>query len=361
MLTLIAQSMSKYIGFFRLFDYVTFRALLSCLFSLVFSIVVGGYVIAWLSKLKVGQSVRDDGPQTHLVKTGTPTMGGVLIIISIVITNLLFADLYNPYIWLLLFVLIATGLIGFVDDYRKVVYKNAKGLSGRLKLVFQTIISLIAGMILLHVVHLPNATEVVIPFSKAISYPFGELGFLVMVYFVIVGSSNAVNLTDGLDGLVSFPVIVVAIGLGVFAYIAGNKIFSEHLLLPNVPGSHEIVVFCGSLVGSCLGFLWFNAYPARVFMGDVGALAIGATLGTIAVIVRQELAFALMGGVFVFEAFSVMLQVGSYKMRKKRIFLMAPLHHHFELKGWHENQVVVRFWIINIILLLLSLSTIKVR
>lgn len=361
MLTFFAQFISKQLGFLRLFDYVTFRALCSCLFSLVFSIVLGGRVIRWLSHLKVGQSVRDDGPQTHLVKTGTPTMGGVLIIISIVVTCLLFADLLNPYIWILLFVLVATGLIGFVDDYRKVVYKNPKGLSGRLKLLFQTVIAIITGLVLIHIIHLPNATAVVIPFSKAVTYPFGEIGFLVMVYFVIVGSSNAVNLTDGLDGLVSFPVIVVTVGLGIFAYIAGNKIFSEHLLLPNVPGSHEVVVFCGSLVGSCLGFLWFNAYPARVFMGDVGALAIGATLGTIAIIVRQELTFALMGGVFVFEAISVMLQVGSYKMRKKRIFLMAPLHHHFELKGWHENQVVVRFWIINIILLLLGLSTIKIR
>jgi phospho-N-acetylmuramoyl-pentapeptide-transferase len=361
MLTILAQFLTKYVGSFRVFDYITFRALLSCLFALVFSILVGEKVIGWLTTLKVGQAVRNDGPQTHLIKTGTPTMGGVLIIISIVLTNLLFADLTNTYVWLLLFVLVATGAIGFIDDYRKVVFKNPKGLAGKLKLLFQSIIAIIVALILLYVIHLPKTTEVVIPFSKALAYPFGELGFLVMTYFVVVGSSNAVNLTDGLDGLVSFPVIAVTLGLGVFCYIAGNKILSEHFLLPNVPGSHEVVVFCGSLIGSCLGFLWFNAYPARVFMGDVGALAIGATLGTVAIIVRQEVAFALMGGLFVFEAVSVMLQVGSYKLRKKRIFKMAPVHHHFELKGWHENQVVVRFWIISIILLLLSLSTIKLR
>ncbi len=361
MLLILTHYLAKYVNGFRVFDYVTFRALLACLFSLLISIVMGNKVINWLITLKVGQSVREDGPEAHLVKTGTPTMGGVLIILTIIITNLLFSDLSNLFIWLLLFILIATGAIGFVDDYKKVVFKNSKGLSGTKKLFFQSLIVVIAVLFLIYFIKLPNTTMVVVPFFKSIAYPFGTLGFLILTYLVIVGSSNAVNLTDGLDGLVSFPVITASIGLGIFAYIAGNKVFSSHLLLPHIPRAHEIVVFCGSMVGSCLGFLWFNAYPARVFMGDVGALAIGAVLGAIAIIVRQEIVFAVMGGLFLFEAISVMLQVASFKLRKKRIFLMAPVHHHFELKGWKENQVVVRFWIISIILLLLSLSTIKLR
>lgn len=361
MLLMLTQWLTKYVSAFRVFDYVSFRALLSCLISMFFSIAVGKRVIAWLTTLKVGQAVRSDGPQTHLVKTGTPTMGGVLIILSVVVNTLLFADLSNRYIWLLIFVLVGTGAIGFIDDYKKVVYKNPKGLSSRAKMLGQTVIAMVVAGVLLFVVDLPKTTEIVIPFSKAIAYPFGIVGFCILTYLVIVGSSNAVNLTDGLDGLVSFPVITVSMGLGVFAYIAGNKIFATYLLLPHVPGSHELVVFCGALIGSCLGFLWFNAHPAEVFMGDVGALAIGATLGTIAIIIRQEVAFAIMGGLFVFEAVSVILQVASYKIRKKRIFLMAPVHHHFELKGWKENQVVVRFWIISIILLLISMSTIKLR
>ncbi|MCC2626248.1 MAG: phospho-N-acetylmuramoyl-pentapeptide-transferase [Burkholderiales bacterium] len=361
MFVFLSNLFEHHLGALRLFDYVTFRALVACLFSLLFSILVGERVIAWLTKLKVGQSVRDDGPQTHLVKTGTPTMGGVLIIISVVITDLIFADLFNPYIWLLLFVLVGTGTIGFIDDYRKIVYKNSKGLSGKKKMIFQALIAFIAGLVLLYLVHLPKTTEFVIPFFKGVAYPFGTLGFLVLTYLVICGSSNAVNLTDGLDGLVSFPVITVSIGLGIFAYVASNKIFASHLLLPHVPGSQELVVFSGSLIGSCLGFLWFNAYPARVFMGDVGSLAIGAALGTMAIIVRQEIAYAILAGLFVMEAVSVIMQVGYFKMRRKRIFLMAPIHHHFELKGWKENQVVVRFWVISIVLLLLSLSTIKLR
>lgn len=361
MLLWLAHFMMRFVKAFRVFDYVSFRALLSCLMSLGFSILVGDKVIAQLTRLKVGQSVRRDGPETHLIKAGTPTMGGVLIILSIVVTTLLFADLSNPYIWLLLFVLVATGAIGFIDDYKKVVYKDSKGLSARLKMLYQTIIALVVGLFLLYVIKLPNTTAVVIPFSKAMNYPFGAIGFLILTYLVIVGSSNAVNLTDGLDGLVSLPVTIVALGLGILAYIAGNRIFSGYLLLPHVPGAHEIVVFCGAIIGSCLGFLWFNAHPAKVFMGDVGALALGAALGVVAIIVRQEIVFAVMSGVFVMEAVSVLLQVGSYKLRKKRIFLMAPIHHHFELKGWNENQVVVRFWIISIMLLLVSLSTIKLR
>jgi phospho-N-acetylmuramoyl-pentapeptide-transferase len=361
MLLYLTHWLTKIIGAFRVFDYVSFRAVSSCLVSLFFSIGVGKRVIAWLLSLKVGQTVRSDGPQTHLIKSGTPTMGGVLIILSVTVTTLLFADLTNPYIWLLLFVLISTGIIGFIDDYKKIVYKDPKGLSGRAKMMMQTTIAIVVAFVLLYVIKLPNTAEIVVPFSKAIVDPLGVVGFFVVTYFVLVGSSNSVNLTDGLDGLVSFPIITVCMGLGIFAYIAGNKIFATYLLLPHIPGSHELVVFCGAMIGSTLGFLWFNAYPAEVFMGDVGALSIGATLGTMAIIVRQEAAFAIMGGLFVFEALSVMLQVGSYKLRKKRIFLMAPVHHHFELKGWKENQVVVRFWIISIILLLISLSTIKLR
>ncbi len=361
MLLWLTQWLTKYQGAFRVFDYVSFRALLSCFFSLIISILYGNRVIDWLIKLKVGQSVRTDGPQTHLVKAGTPTMGGVLIIISVGISTLIFADLTNVYIWLLFFVMVTTGAIGFIDDYKKIVYKNSKGMSARTKMISQTIITLVLVLVLLYIVRLPKTTEVVIPFSKAIAYPFGAIGFFVLTYLVVVGSSNAVNLTDGLDGLVSFPIITVSIGLAIFAYIAGNKIFAGYFLLPHVPGAHEIVVFCGCIIGSCLGFLWFNAYPAKVFMGDVGALALGATLGAIAIIIRQEIVFAIMAGLFVCEALSVIIQVGSYKIRKKRVFLMAPIHHHFELKGLKETQVVVRFWIISIILLLIGLSTIKLR
>jgi phospho-N-acetylmuramoyl-pentapeptide-transferase len=321
----------------------------------------GKPVIRWLTSLKIGQTVRTDGPQTHLVKSGTPTMGGVLIILSIILTTLLVADLSNLYIWILLFVLVATGALGFIDDYRKIVYKDPKGLPPRAKMIGQSLIALITGLFLIYVVKMPNTTEVVVPFFKSVQYPFGVIGFLILTYFVIVGSSNAVNLTDGLDGLVSVPIIIVSLGLSIFAYIAGHKIFANYLYLPHIPLAHEVVVFCAAIVGATLGFLWFNAHPAQVFMGDVGALALGATLGTIAIIVRQEIVFGIMGGLFVIEAISVMLQVGSYKLRKKRIFLMAPIHHHFELKGWKETQVVVRFWIISIIFLLISLSTIKLR
>lgn len=361
MLYLLAQYLESHIGAFRVFDYVTFRAVLAGILSLLISMSFGPRVIRWLTSLKVGQMVRNDGPQTHLVKTGTPTMGGVLIIISIVVTTLLVADLTNLYIWLLLFVLVSTGIIGFLDDYLKIVHKNSKGLSGKAKMVGQSLIAIFSGLFLVYVVKMPNTTEVVIPFFKAVQYPFGLIGFLVLTYFVIVGSSNAVNLTDGLDGLVSVPIVLVALGLSIFAYIAGHKIFAGYLYLPHIPLAHEIVVFCMALAGATMGFLWFNAHPAQVFMGDVGALSIGAVLGTIAIIVRQEIVFGIMGGLFVIEALSVILQVGSYKLRRKRIFLMAPIHHHFELKGWKETQVVVRFWIISIIFLLISLSTIKLR
>ena len=290
MLYLLAQYLEQVIGAFRVFEYVTFRALLAGIFSLAISIGFGQRVINWLTQLKVGQTVRTDGPQTHLVKSGTPTMGGVLIILSITITILLVADLTNLYIWVLLFVLISTGALGFIDDYRKVVYKDPKGLPPRAKMLAQSAIAIGTGLFLIYVVKMPNATEVVVPFFKLVQHPFGIVGFLVLTYFVIVGSSNAVNLTDGLDGLVSVPVVIVSLGLAIFAYIAGHKIFAGYLYLPHVPGAHEVVVFCSAIVGATLGFLWFNAYPAQVFMGDVGALALGAVLGTIAIIVRQEIA-----------------------------------------------------------------------
>jgi phospho-N-acetylmuramoyl-pentapeptide-transferase len=361
MLYLLAQFLARHVGAFRVFDYVTFRALLAGLFSLSISMAFGKRVIAWLTQLKIGQTVRNDGPQTHLVKSGTPTMGGVLIILSITITILLVADLTNYYIWILLYVLISTGALGFIDDYRKIVYKDPKGLAPRTKMLGQSLIALSTGLFLVYVVKMPNTTEVVVPFFKMIEHPFGIVGFLLITYFVIVGSSNAVNLTDGLDGLVSVPIVIATLGLAIFAYIAGHKIFANYLYLPHVPLAHEVVVFCAAIVGATLGFLWFNAYPAQVFMGDVGALSLGAVLGTIAIIVRQEIVFGIMSGLFVIEALSVIFQVGSYKLRKKRIFLMAPIHHHFELKGWKETQVVVRFWIISIIFLLISLSTIKLR
>jgi len=305
MLYLLAQYLEQVIGAFRVFEYVTFRALLAGIFSLAISIGFGQRVINWLTQLKVGQTVRTDGPQTHLVKSGTPTMGGVLIILSITITILLVADLTNLYIWVLLFVLISTGALGFIDDYRKVVYKDPKGLPPRAKMLAQSAIAIGTGLFLIYVVKMPNATEVVVPFFKLVQHPFGIVGFLVLTYFVIVGSSNAVNLTDGLDGLVSVPVVIVSLGLAIFAYIAGHKIFAGYLYLPHVPGAHEVVVFCAAIVGATLGFLWFNAYPAQVFMGDVGALALGAVLGTIAIIVRQEIVFGIMAGIFFFEAISV--------------------------------------------------------
>jgi phospho-N-acetylmuramoyl-pentapeptide-transferase len=361
MLYFIAHYLEKIFGPFRVFEYVTFRALVAALLSLTISLSCGRRVINWLIGLKIGQTVRSYGPQTHLIKSGTPTMGGVLIILSISLSTVITADLSNLYIWVLLYVLLATGTLGFIDDYRKIVYKDPTGLAPGLKLGGQSAIAVSAALILVYIVKMPNTTELVVPFFKLIHHPFGLVGFMLLSYFVIVGSSNAVNLTDGLDGLVSVPLVIVALGLAIFAYIAGHKIFASYLFLPHIPLAHEVVVFCAAMVGAILGFLWFNAYPAQVFMGDVGALSLGAVLGTIAIIVRQEIVFGIMGGLFVVEAISVMIQVASYKLRKKRIFLMAPIHHHFELKGWKETQVVVRFWIISIILLLISLSTIKLR
>ncbi len=353
--------LSDWFSALNVFQYTTFRAVMAALTSLSFSLLLGPWTIRKLTALKVGQAVRHDGPQTHLVKNGTPTMGGSLILTAITVSTLLWGNLGNPYIWILLIVLLSTGALGFYDDWRKVVYKDPNGVSGRFKLVWQTVVALSAGIFLFYFANLSASSAFIVPFFKQIAYPMGGIGFVVLTYFVIVGTSNAVNLTDGLDGLAAFPVVLVAGGLAIFAYASGHAQFAQYLQLPHVVGANEVVIFCAAMCGACLGFLWFNAYPAQVFMGDVGALALGAALGTVAVIVRQEIVLFIMGGLFVVEAVSVMLQVGSYKTRKKRIFLMAPIHHHYEQKGWKETQVVVRFWIITMILVLIGLTTLKIR
>ena len=346
---------------FNVFNYITLRAVLATLTALLISFIVGPLMIRKLTAYKVGQSVRDDGPKSHLTKAGTPTMGGALILISITITTLLWADLRNRYVWVVLAVTLGFGIVGWIDDYRKVVHRNPKGLSARKKYFWQSVIGLAAAIYLATSATLPAQTELIVPLFKQVTYPLGIIGFVVMSYFVIVGSSNAVNLTDGLDGLAILPTVMVGSALGVFAYVAGNAIYSRYLGFPLIPGAGELTVICASLAGAGLAFLWFNAYPAEVFMGDVGALALGGALGTIAVIVRQEIVLFIMGGVFVVETLSVVLQVASFKLTGKRIFRMAPLHHHYELKGWKENQVVVRFWIITMMLVLVGLSTLKLR
>jgi len=346
---------------FNVFNYITLRAVLATMTALFISFLLGPWVIRKLTEMKVGQSVRSDGPQTHLVKAGTPTMGGTLILLSIGLTTLLWADLTNRYVWLVLIVTLATGVIGFVDDYKKVALKNPKGLSGKAKLAGQSVIAIVAGAYLAYTANLPANTEFIVPFFKHIAYPFGGIGFMVLTYLVIVGTSNAVNLTDGLDGLAIMPTVMVGSALAIFAYVAGNAKFAGYLFVPHIPGAGELTIFCAAIGGAGLGFLWFNAYPAEVFMGDVGALALGSALGTVAVIVRQEIVLFIMGGVFVMEALSVMIQVASFKLTGKRVFRMAPLHHHFELKGWKETQVVVRFWIITMLLVLAGLATLKLR
>lgn len=361
MLLWLAELLAHHIRAFSVFNYITLRAVLATLTSLGISLFMGPFVIRKLTELKAGQAVRSDGPKTHLVKAGTPTMGGTLILLSIAITVLLWADLHNKYVWLLLAVMLSTGAVGFYDDWRKVVYRDPHGISARAKMFWQSLIAITAGVTLVGTASLPASTDFIVPFFKHVVYPFGSIGFCVLTYLVIVGSSNAVNLTDGLDGLAALPTVLVAGALAIFAYIAGHAVFSRYLGLPFIPGAHEVAVFCASICGACLGFLWFNAYPAQVFMGDVGALALGAALGTAAVIVRQEIVFFIMGGLFVMEALSVMIQVASFKLTGKRVFRMAPLHHHYELKGWKETQVVVRFWIITMMLVLIGLSTIKLR
>ncbi|BAK75018.1 phospho-N-acetylmuramoyl-pentapeptide-transferase [Pseudogulbenkiania sp. NH8B] len=361
MLLWLADWLKDYVRAFSVLNYVTLRAVMAALTSLGISLLMGPWVIRRLTELKVGQAVRSDGPQSHLVKTGTPTMGGTLILLAIGVTTLLWADWSNKYIWLLLAVLFGTGAIGFYDDWRKVVYRDPKGISARAKMFWQSAIAIGAGVFLITTAKLPASTEFIVPFFKNVVYPLGAIGFCILTYFVIVGTSNAVNLTDGLDGLAALPTVLVSGALAIFAYVAGNIVFARYLGLPHIPGAHEVVVFCAAICGACLGFLWFNAYPAQVFMGDVGALALGAALGTVAVIVRQEIVLFIMGGLFVMEALSVMIQVASFKLTGKRVFRMAPLHHHYELKGWKETQVVVRFWIITMMLVLAGLTTLKLR
>ncbi len=361
MLLELAQWLAKDMRVFNVFNYITLRAVLACLTSLVISFVVGPAMIRKLTAYKIGQSVRDDGPQTHLIKAGTPTMGGALILVSIIVTTLLWADLENRFVWIVLLVTVGFGAVGWVDDYRKVVHRNPKGLSARAKLFWQSVVGITAACYIAFSSNLPAQTMFIVPFFKEVAYPLGVVGFIAMTYCVIVGTSNAVNLTDGLDGLAIMPTVMVGSALGIFAYVAGNAVFAKYLAFPYIPGAGELMVICAAIAGAGLAFLWFNAYPAEVFMGDVGALALGAALGTIAVIVRQEIVLFIMGGVFVIETLSVIIQVASFKMTGKRVFRMAPLHHHYELKGWKENQVVVRFWIITMMCVLVGLSTLKLR
>jgi len=361
MLLELAQWLARDVRLFNVFNYITLRSVLACLTALAISLILGPYVIRKLTAYKIGQSVRSDGPQSHLTKAGTPTMGGALILVSVVVTTLLWGDLTNRFVWVVLGVTIAFGAIGWIDDYRKVVHRNPKGLSAKTKFFWQSVFGVAAACFIAFSTNLPAQTEFIVPFFKQIAYPLGWIGFVTMTYFVIVGTSNAVNLTDGLDGLAIMPTVMIGSALGVFAYVAGHAVFSKYLGFPYIPGAGELTVICGALAGAGLAFLWFNAYPAEVFMGDVGALALGAALGTMAVIVRQEIVLFIMGGVFVVETLSVIIQVASFKLTGKRVFRMAPLHHHYELKGWKENQVVVRFWIITMMLVLIGLSTLKLR
>ena len=382
MLLYLTELLAKQVRTFNVFSYITLRAVLACMTALVISFVIGPKMIAWLTRMKIGQSVRDDGPQTHLSKAGTPTMGGALILVSIAITTFLWGDLDNRFVWVVLLVTIGFGAIGWIDDWRKVVYRNPKGLPARAKLFWQSLIGLLAAVYIAFSVSAPDNTrfvqmlvgwfqaggnalparaDLIVPFFKTVSYPLGVWGFIALSFFVIVGTSNAVNLTDGLDGLAIMPTVMIGGALGIFSYVMGNAIFARYLGFPHIPGAGELAVICGAIAGAGLGFLWFNAYPADVFMGDVGALALGAALGTIAIIVRQEIVLFIMGGVFVVETLSVMIQVASFKATGRRVFRMAPLHHHYELKGWKENQVVVRFWIITMLLVLFGLSTLKLR
>ncbi|TXI40595.1 MAG: phospho-N-acetylmuramoyl-pentapeptide-transferase [Nitrosomonas sp.] len=361
MLLTLSQWLAQDIRAFNVFSYITLRTVMATLTALVISFIIGPMMIRKLTAYKIGQSIRDDGPQTHLVKVGTPTMGGALILMAIVLTTLLWSDLSNRYVWVVLATTLGFGVIGWVDDYRKVVYRNPKGLSARAKFFWQSLIALAVALYLASIAEIPAQTDMIVPFFKEVAIPLGVAGFVILTYFVIVGTSNAVNLTDGLDGLAIMPTVMISSALAVFAYAAGHVVFAKYLGIPYIPNAGELAIFCGAMAGAGLAFLWFNAYPAEVFMGDVGALALGAALGIVTVIVRQEIVLVIMGGVFVVEALSAMLQVASFKLLGKRVFRMAPLHHHFELKGWKENQVVVRFWIITFILVLVGLSTLKLR
>ncbi len=382
-------TLSPEFGFFRVFQYITFRAVMAAMTSLLIGLALGPWVIRRLTALKIGQPIREYGVQEHLAKSGTPTMGGVLILIGIGVSTLLWFDWSNRFVWIVMVVTLGFGAIGWVDDWRKVVNKNPEGMRSREKYFWQSLIGLVAALYLAFSVSetsnlrvlelflrwvqsgfsndLPPKADLIVPFFKTISYPLGVFGFIALTYFVIVGASNAVNLTDGLDGLAIMPVVMVGSALGVFAYVTGNAVWSKYLLFPYIPGTGELLVFCAAMAGAGLAFLWFNTHPAQLFMGDVGALALGGALGTIAVITRQEIVLGIMGGVFVVEALSVMLQVGWFKFTKqrygtgRRIFKMAPLHHHFEKSGWKETQVVVRFWIITMLLCLVGLASLKLR
>lgn len=346
---------------FGLFGYLTFRGILAALTALFLSLWMGPAVIRKLAEYKGGQPIRQDGPQTHFSKAGTPTMGGALILLTVLMSVLLWGDLRNRYVWLVLGVMLAFGAIGWYDDWIKIVKRDPNGLKSRWKYLAQSVFGLAAGLFLYYTADAPAAITFYIPFFKAVALPLVGVAFVAIAYFWIVGFSNAVNLTDGLDGLAIMPTVLVACALGVFAYASGNVVFSNYLQIPQVPGAGELVIICAAIAGAGLGFLWFNTYPAMVFMGDIGALALGAVLGTVAVIVRQELVLVIMGGVFVIETLSVMIQVASFKLTGKRVFRMAPIHHHFELKGWPEPRVIVRFWIISVILVLVGLATLKVR
>ncbi|TDY01145.1 phospho-N-acetylmuramoyl-pentapeptide-transferase [Thiohalophilus thiocyanatoxydans] len=360
MLYHLTQYLQEFYSGFNVFNYLTLRAIMGVLTALVISLLVGPWMIRRLGTFSFGQPIRDDGPETHLIKAGTPTMGGALILIAIAVSTLLWSDLTNSYVWVVILTTFLFGVIGWIDDYKKLVKKDPRGLIARWKYFWQSVIAIAVG-IYLYQTALPVERELIVPFFKSISLEMGMITYVLLTYFVVVGSSNAVNLTDGLDGLAILPTVMVGGALGIFAYASGHAEFSEYLQIPNIPGSGELIIFCGSLVGAGLGFLWFNTYPAQVFMGDVGALALGAALGVLAVIVRQELVLFIMGGVFVMETLSVVLQVLSFKMTGRRIFRMAPLHHHFELKGWPEPRVIVRFWIITVILVLIGLATLKIR
>ncbi|WP_041522472.1 phospho-N-acetylmuramoyl-pentapeptide-transferase [Gilvimarinus agarilyticus] len=360
MLLWLAEQLQEYFRGFFVFQYLTLRAILGVMTALGISLLLGPWMIRKLNQLQIGQSVRDDGPQSHLSKSGTPTMGGTLILAAIFISSLLWSDLSNRYVWVVLVVTAIFGAVGWVDDYRKVVQKNSRGLPARWKYFWQSVGGLGAAIYLYATATLPAETQLFLPFLKSFALELG-IFYVVLSYFVVVGASNAVNLTDGLDGLAIMPSVMVAGALGVIAYVTGHYEFAQYLHIAHVPGSGELVVFCAALCGAGLGFLWFNTYPAQVFMGDVGALSLGAALGIIAVIVRHEVVFFIMGGVFVMETVSVILQVGSYKLTGRRIFRMAPLHHHFELKGWPEPRVIVRFWIITVMLVLFGLATLKLR
>lgn len=360
MLLWLAESLKEYVSGFNVFTYITMRAIMGALTALVISLVAGPRMIRRLSVRQIGQTVRSDGPESHLPKAGTPTMGGALILVAIVVSTLLWADLKSAYVWVVIAVTAAFGMIGFVDDYKKLVLRDPAGMSARGKIFWQSLTAIAVAVILFMLADNPDDTALLIPYLKGVAIPLGAF-YIVLTYFVIVGTSNAVNLTDGLDGLAIMPAVLVGGALGIFGYAAGNSIFSGYLDIPYISGAGEMMVFCASLSGAGLGFLWFNTYPAQVFMGDIGALALGAALGTVAVIVRQELVLVIMGGLFVIETLSVIIQVASFKLTGRRIFRMAPLHHHYELKGWAEPKVIVRFWIITVILVLVGLSSLKLR